>query len=39
MSLVNQGQSRQSAEGSTIMLTYDPDQALVLPKGQMASEQ
>jgi spermidine/putrescine transport system ATP-binding protein len=39
MSLVNQGQSRQSAEGSTITLTYDPDQALVLPKGQMASEQ
>ncbi|MGI9491322.1 MAG: ABC transporter ATP-binding protein [Geminicoccaceae bacterium] len=39
MSLVNQGQSRQSAEGSSIMLTYDPDQALVLPKGQMASEQ
>ena len=39
MSLVNQGQSRQSAEGSEITLTYDPDQALVLPKGQMASEQ
>ena len=39
MSLTNQGQSRQSAEGSTITLAYDPDQALVLPKGQMAAEQ
>ena len=39
MSLVNQGQSREAAAGSSIMLTYNPDQALVLPKGQMASEQ
>jgi len=39
MSLVNQGQSREAAEGSAITLTYNPDQALVLPKGQMASEQ
>ena len=38
MSLVNQGQSREPSEGSAITLTYDPDQALVLPKGQMASE-
>ena len=39
MSLVNQGQSRRSAAGSAVTLTYDPSQALVLPKGQMASEQ
>ena len=39
MSLVNQGQSREAADGNTITLTYEPDQALVLPKGQMASEQ
>jgi len=39
MSLINQGQSREAAEGSAITLTYDPDQALVLPKGEMASEQ
>ncbi|MEZ5935661.1 MAG: ABC transporter ATP-binding protein [Alphaproteobacteria bacterium] len=38
MSLVNQGQSRTSAAGSNITLAFDPDQALVLPKGQMASE-
>jgi spermidine/putrescine transport system ATP-binding protein len=39
MSLVNQGQSREAGEGNVINLTYDPDQALVLPKGQMAQEQ
>jgi hypothetical protein len=39
MSLVNQGQARESAVGSAIALTFNPDHALVLPKGQMASEQ
>ena len=39
MSLVNQGQSRETGEGSTITLTYDPGQAFVLPTGQMAAEQ
>jgi len=38
MSLVNQGQSRKSAEGSAVTLTYDPSQALVLPAGDLASE-
>ena len=38
MSLVNQGQARQSAEGSALTLTYDPDQAFVLPAGELASE-
>ncbi|MDH3660133.1 MAG: ABC transporter ATP-binding protein [Alphaproteobacteria bacterium] len=38
MSLVNQGQARQSAEGSALTLTFDPDQAFVLPAGELASE-
>lgn len=38
MSLVNQGQARQAAEGSALTLTYDPDQAFVLPAGELASE-
>ena len=38
MSLVNQGQARQSAEGSELTLTYDPDQGFVLPAGELAAE-
>ncbi len=38
MSLVNQGQARQSAEGSALTLAYDPDQAFILPAGELASE-
>ncbi len=38
MSLVNQGQARQSAEGAELTLEYDPNQAFVLPAGDLASE-
>ena len=38
MSLVNQGQSRQSTEGHELKLTYDPNQAFVLPTGDLAAE-
>ncbi|MEM8949354.1 MAG: ABC transporter ATP-binding protein [Pseudomonadota bacterium] len=38
MTLVNQGQARQSAEGTDLPLAYDPDQAVILPAGELASE-
>jgi spermidine/putrescine transport system ATP-binding protein len=38
MSLVNIGQNRQSAEGKALTLEYQPDQAVVLPAGELASE-
>ena len=38
MSLVNMGQHRQSAEGNNLTLEYVPDQAVVLPAGELASE-
>jgi spermidine/putrescine transport system ATP-binding protein len=38
MSLVNQGKARESAKGSSLTLEYAPDQAVVLPAGELASE-
>jgi len=38
MSLINQGQARQSAVGSELMLEFDPDQAVALPSGELAAE-
>ncbi|MGI9437467.1 MAG: ABC transporter ATP-binding protein, partial [Geminicoccaceae bacterium] len=38
VALVNQGQSRQSAEGTDLALSFDPAQALVLPAGELAAE-
>ena len=38
MALVNQGQSRQSAEGADLPLAYDPSQAVILPAGELAAE-
>lgn len=38
MSLVNQGQAREAAEGVNLTLEYDPNQAFVLPAGELASE-
>ncbi len=38
MSLVNVGQHRESAEGHDITLEYAPNQAVVLPAGDLASE-
>lgn len=38
MSLVNQGQSRQSGVGNELMLEYDPGQAVALPVGELAAE-
>lgn len=38
MSLVNQGQARQSAVGSELILDYEPEQAIVLPVGELAAE-
>jgi spermidine/putrescine transport system ATP-binding protein len=38
MSLVNQGKVRESSIGKDLILQYDPEQAIVLPKGELASE-
>ena len=38
MSLVNQGKVRSSSMGKDMTLEYDPEQATVLPKGELASE-
>jgi spermidine/putrescine transport system ATP-binding protein len=38
MSLVNIGTERQSAEGMNLTLEYVPEQAVVLPAGELASE-
>ncbi len=38
MSLVNEGQSRTTTVGSDLTLQYDPDQAVVLPHGELAAE-
>jgi len=38
MSLVNRGTIRESAMGNKITLQYDPNQATVLPDGELASE-
>ena len=38
MSLVNQGKARESAKGSSLTLEYAPDQAVILPAGELASE-
>lgn len=38
MSLVNIGQRRQSADGRSLTLEYVPEQAVVLPAGELASE-
>ncbi len=38
MSLVNRGQSRKSGTGNEITMEFDPDQAVVLPSGDLASE-
>ncbi len=38
MSLMNIGQQRESAQGQDLMLEYSPDQAVVLPAGELASE-
>ncbi|MEH6477235.1 MAG: ABC transporter ATP-binding protein [Sneathiella sp.] len=38
MSLVNVGQERQSSKSDELTLEYNPDQAIVLPAGELASE-
>ncbi len=38
MSLVNIGQDRQSEIGQNLTLEYNPDQAVILPFGELASE-
>ncbi|MCC2113308.1 MAG: ABC transporter ATP-binding protein, partial [Hyphomicrobiales bacterium] len=38
MSLVNRGQSRLSGIGNEITMMFDPDQAIVLPSGELAAE-
>jgi spermidine/putrescine transport system ATP-binding protein len=38
MSLVNAGQHRQSAQGQNITLEFSPEQAVLLPAGELASE-
>ncbi len=38
MSLVNQGKVRDSSMGKEMILEYQPDQAIVLPNGELASE-
>jgi len=38
MSLVNTGQQRRSAKGQKILLEYSPDQSVVMPSGELASE-
>ena len=38
MSLVNIGKQRASAEGNNLTLEYEPQQAVVLPAGELASE-
>ncbi|HED12895.1 MAG TPA: ABC transporter ATP-binding protein [Gammaproteobacteria bacterium] len=38
MSLINVGQQRESAQGQNLTLEYSPDQAVVLPAGELASE-
>lgn len=38
MALVNQGQSREAAQGETLEISFDPNQALVLPSGALAAE-
>ncbi len=38
MSLVNRGQSRLSGAGNEIAMMFDPDQAVVLPMGELAAE-
>ena len=38
MCLVNDGKDRISAAGKSMLIKYDPDQAIVLPTGELASE-
>ncbi len=38
MSLINQGKIRGSSMGKNITLQYDPEQAIVLPDGELANE-
>lgn len=38
MSLVHQGKAHQSSKGTSLTLEYEPDQAVALPAGELASE-
>ena len=38
MSLVNRGKVRESSMGKNMFIEYDPQQAIVLPKGELANE-
>ncbi len=38
MALVNEGQDRESAAGRALTLEYNPEQAVILPFGELASE-
>jgi spermidine/putrescine transport system ATP-binding protein len=39
MSMTNHGQSRASATGTDVTLTYDPDRAVALPSGALSAEE
>jgi len=38
MCLVNQGKVRESSAGKDMFLEYDPEQSIILPTGELASE-